>query len=150
MLRMSCFPDGLPPSSTGSIALQPSHGRTNSCPIASDLEPLLALMLIEAPGIVQRLPGSPGDQGDQGVPIYSHHAIGARLPWSGYGFHRGLFPRKTREGQSRPSRFWWQGTPRTPPSPFYPAACVHPMQPSPQTSQSFSRPPLPQQCPAEY
>ena len=107
MLRMSCFPGGLPPSSTGGIALQPSHGRTNSCPIASDLEPLLALMLIEAPGIVQRLPGNPGNQGDQGIPMYLHHAFGARLPWSGHGCYRGLFPRKTREGQSRPSQFWW-------------------------------------------
>ena len=108
MLRMSCFPGGLPPSSTGGIALQPGHGRTNSCPKASDLEPLPALILIEAPGIVQRLPGNPGNQGDQGVPIYLHHAFRARLTWSGYGCNRGLFPRKTWKGKSWPSQFWSQ------------------------------------------
>ena len=40
MQGMSCFPGGLPPSSTGRIALHPSPERTLSCSMVGDLEPI--------------------------------------------------------------------------------------------------------------
>ena len=108
------------------------------------------LLLIEAPGVVQRLPSNPGFQGDQGDPIYSHHAVGASFLLTGYGLIRGLFP-GTSQGEvlcgleHHCSPLW----PRTP-LPVCPAACVHPCAHPPRTSQSFSRPLLLQQSPAGY
>ena len=37
------------------------------------------LLFIEEPEVVQRLPGNFGFQGDQGNPIYLHHAFGAKV-----------------------------------------------------------------------
>ena len=45
MQGMSCFPGGLPPSSTGIIALHPSPERTLSCSTVGDLEPQPTLYL---------------------------------------------------------------------------------------------------------
>ena len=79
MLGMSWFPGDLPPSSTGRIDWQPSPGQTFSGPMAGYLEPQPNLVLIQAPGVVQRLPDNPGSQGDQGDPIYPRHAFGAKI-----------------------------------------------------------------------
>ena len=108
------------------------------------------LLLIEAPGVVQRLPGNPGFQGDQGDPIYLHHALGAKVTLQGLWVNQRSFPRNVLgdvlcglEHHCSPS---W---PRTP-LPVCPAACVHPCAHPLRISQSFSRPLLLQQSPAGY
>ena len=47
--------------------------------MACDREFQPILLLIEALGVVQRLPVNPGFQGDQGDPIYLNHALGGTL-----------------------------------------------------------------------
>ena len=98
MLGVSCFPGGLPSSSTGRIVWQPSPGRTLSCPRTGNFEPEDTLILVEAPGVVQRLPGNTGSNVDQGDLIYLHHAFGATATLEGLWENQRTLPRNVLGG----------------------------------------------------
>ena len=56
------------------------------------------LLLIGAPGVVRRLPGNPGVHGDQGDPMYLHHAFGAKVTREGLWVNQRSFPRNVPGG----------------------------------------------------